>query len=257
MDILAEMIKGFKRLTLQSTINNYAYYNSDEDDAESDPKINQLVATHTSDVKKRKVTDNDTTNGNSQHLLSINRLIPKIIPVIIPKIDLLITDGVATSRETLHARQTITSKEIVTDVARSGAHVFQDPTVVNWNNTDGTIPRERNTSGSPPIFTTPVRIGGGPSVSPTRTGRQDIGSPSGTIGPVEVRNAQPLHTSINGIYDEHREPAPNFSKVIGCKLSEKSSVNVYSRCRTNFTRDAVHQKSKLHESGALVSPRIG
>ena len=53
-EILVEMIKVFKGLTLQSTINNSEYYNSDEDDAESDPKIDQLVATHTSDRKERK-----------------------------------------------------------------------------------------------------------------------------------------------------------------------------------------------------------
>ena len=33
LDILAETIKGFKGLTLQSTINNSAYYHSEEDDA--------------------------------------------------------------------------------------------------------------------------------------------------------------------------------------------------------------------------------
>ena len=36
-----------------------------ESDAEGDPKINILVATHTSDEKKRKVTDTYTTNVNS------------------------------------------------------------------------------------------------------------------------------------------------------------------------------------------------
>ena len=38
LDILEEMIKGFKVLTLQSTINDSEYYNSDKDDAESNPK---------------------------------------------------------------------------------------------------------------------------------------------------------------------------------------------------------------------------
>ena len=53
-EILAEMIKEFKVLTLQSTINDFSFYNSEEDDAESDPKTDQLVATHTSDRKKKK-----------------------------------------------------------------------------------------------------------------------------------------------------------------------------------------------------------
>ena len=65
MDILAETLKGFKILTIHSTINYSAYYDSNEDDVESDPKSDPLVATHTSDGKKRKVTYTDTTNGNS------------------------------------------------------------------------------------------------------------------------------------------------------------------------------------------------
>ena len=50
-DMLAEMLKV---LTLDSTIDTSAYYNSDEDDAEGDPKSDPLVATHTSEGKKEK-----------------------------------------------------------------------------------------------------------------------------------------------------------------------------------------------------------
>ena len=60
-DSLTETLKGFNRLTLQSTINNYADDHSNKNVAESDPKRDQLVATHTSDGKKRKITDTDTT----------------------------------------------------------------------------------------------------------------------------------------------------------------------------------------------------
>ena len=187
-------------MTLKSTINEYEYYNSDKDDAESDPKIDQLVATHNSDGKKRNVTDTNISNGNSPRLLLINQIIPEIIPVIILQIDLPIANGVAEIRGTLHARQKITSKEIVADAVRSGALVLRDTKVVNWKDTDRKIPRYGNTSGSPPRLTTPVRICGGTYVSPTKMGSQEIGSPSRTIGNEEVRNAQPLHTSINGIF---------------------------------------------------------
>ena len=44
-DILAETIKGFNRLTLQSTINYSADYHSEKNDAESD----KVVDNHTSD----------------------------------------------------------------------------------------------------------------------------------------------------------------------------------------------------------------
>ena len=86
-----------------------------------DPKIDSLVATRTSEVNERKITDIDTTNGNSPHKLILNRLIPKIIPGVISPIDQTITEDVAGIGETLDARQTVLSKEIVMDAARSGA----------------------------------------------------------------------------------------------------------------------------------------
>ena len=160
-------------MTIDSTIKDSAYYNSDEDDTESDPNTDLLVATHTIDGKKRKVTDTDTTNGNSPHKLLINWTTPVIILPIEPPI----TDGVTAVRGTLHARQMIASKEIVTDAALSGAHILRDPAAVNQKETDGMIPRDGNTVGTPPILNSPVQIGGGPSISPTRTGSQEISSP--------------------------------------------------------------------------------
>ena len=65
----AETLKG---LTLHSTINDSAYYNLDEDDAESDPKSDPLVDNHTSDGKKRKLPNSDTINRNSPRKLLIN-----------------------------------------------------------------------------------------------------------------------------------------------------------------------------------------
>ena len=49
LDVLSETIKVFNGLTLQSTINNSAYYNSDGNYAERYSKGDQLAATHTSD----------------------------------------------------------------------------------------------------------------------------------------------------------------------------------------------------------------
>ena len=72
-DILTETIKGFNRLTLQSTINDSADDHSNKNFAKSDPKSDPLVTTHTSDRKERKITDTDTTNGNSPHTLLTNR----------------------------------------------------------------------------------------------------------------------------------------------------------------------------------------
>ena len=118
------MIKGFKGLTLDSTINDSEYYHSEEDDAESDPNSDPKVATHTSDRKKRNITDTNTNNRKSLHKLLINWLLLDIIPVNTPLVDLTTTDGVAASVGNLHACCAIfLLKEIVADSVRSAAHV--------------------------------------------------------------------------------------------------------------------------------------
>ena len=66
---------------IQSTINDSAYNDSEESDAESDPNSNPKVANHTSGRKKIKVTDADTTNRNSPRKLLIIRIISDITPV--------------------------------------------------------------------------------------------------------------------------------------------------------------------------------
>ena len=47
--------------------------------------------------------------------------------MIIPPIDLWIVNGVVAGRGTTHVRQKPAPKVIVTDAARSGAHVLQTP----------------------------------------------------------------------------------------------------------------------------------
>ena len=89
-------------MTFQSTINNYEHYNSEEDVAGSDPKSDPLVDTHTSDRKEGKTTDTDTTKGNSPHKLLTNREIPEIIQGVIPPVNRMTADGVATSGRDLH-----------------------------------------------------------------------------------------------------------------------------------------------------------
>ena len=72
---LTETIKLFNILTLQSTI-NYSADDHLKNVAGRDPKSDPLVDTHSSDRKKRKITDTDTTKGNSPHKLLTNREIP-------------------------------------------------------------------------------------------------------------------------------------------------------------------------------------
>ena len=72
-NVMVETIKESNGLTIQSTIKDSVYYNSEGDDADSDPKSDSLVATHTSVTNEGKVTDADTTNGNYPHKLLTNR----------------------------------------------------------------------------------------------------------------------------------------------------------------------------------------
>ena len=68
-------------------------------------------------------------------------------------------------------------------------------------------------------------------------------SPRGSIVPQEVRYTQPLDTSINVIYAEHKDPAPTWSKLICCKFTNESSANVYMRVLMNFASDTVLSES--------------
>ena len=86
-DSMTEKLKGFTRLTLQSTIRVSVDSHSEKSDAESDPKSNQAVDNHTRDRKKRKFPATDTTKVNSPHKLLTNQNIPAIIPFIIPLVN--------------------------------------------------------------------------------------------------------------------------------------------------------------------------
>ena len=183
LNILAETIKGFKGLTLKSTINDSEYYNSEEDVAKSNPKSDPLVSTHTSGRNERRITDTDNNKGNSPHKLLTNREIPAIIQGVIPPFNQTTADGVATSGNVLHVVRLVLFKDIVTGATHSSAVVLKDRLVLNWKDTGRTIPVERNTSGIPPRTTTQVCNGTGHSVPPIRIGSQKIEGPRWYIIP--------------------------------------------------------------------------
>ena len=129
LDTLAETLNDLK-------INNTGYYNSDKNDGEGDPKSDPKVATHTSDRKKRKVTETDTNNRNYPQKILINRT----LLMITTPIDLWIMDGVGTCRGTTHARQMPTSKVVITDTACISAHIFWTPGDISRTFRDITTP---------------------------------------------------------------------------------------------------------------------
>ena len=102
-------------------------------------------------------------------------------------------------------------------------------------------------------MTYPVWICGITTGFSINTGNIDIISPRGSIGPQWIRDADPLDNSINGIYSEHKDLVPIFSKVIGCKFTNKSSANVNSHCWTNIRTDAYLTKNPNFVNLGLVS----
>ena len=106
---------------------NYA-----KDDPVSDPK----VATHTSDGKKRKVTDN--SNRDFQQTILSNRTLLIITITIDPHIG----NRVATSGTSLLKIATPQTTEVITDAARSNVQILWTPGHVIRTGRNGTTPGE-------------------------------------------------------------------------------------------------------------------
>ena len=103
-----------------------------------------MVDTHTSDRKKEKITDPDTTKGNYLHKLLTNIEIPEIIQRVIMPVNQITADGVATSGRGFYEVGAVLHNEIVTGAMRSSAGVLKDPLVENWRDKGKTIPVDRN-----------------------------------------------------------------------------------------------------------------
>ena len=127
-------------MTIQSKIND-----SDGDDIESDPSRNPKVDTY-------------TINVNYAQKLSNNRFIPKIVPGAIRPIDQLITEDVPVILVTLDAQQTVFSKEIFADTARSCTRIFRTPREVSQKGRDISMSRDINTAVATTRLTPPIRF---------------------------------------------------------------------------------------------------
>ena len=240
-------------MPLQSKINDSTDDNSNKNVAKSDPKSDPLVYTHTSDRKKQKSTDTDTTKQNSPHKLLKNREIPVIIQDVILPVNQTSAGGVTTSVRALHAVRAVFYKDIVTVATCSAAGVLKDTPVINWKDMGETIPVDRNTVGITPRTTTQVQTGIGPSVPPSIIGSQKVEDPRQSIIPQEVRNANPLNASINRILAKHRDPTPSWSKLISSKTFTNKSAGVYARGWMNFRSDTVLSESPNFMDFGLLS----
>ena len=228
--ILAETIKIFKGCTIQSTINNFVYYESDEqvdeindskeqvdartwlinDSAEQVDQINdsdkhvyalsdseKLVVARSKpkcDPSSNLKVATHTTNGKFKQKLLINPTIPFVIGPINP----LVTADVVGVKDMLSLRQTVLPKANVTDGARSCARIFRTAGKANRTERDGTTPRDVNSAEKNSRLISQSPSFNSIYVSPVRFGDQEVISPSNPSITKRGRNVNPFDAPING-----------------------------------------------------------
>ena len=109
-----------------------------------------------------------------------------------------ITKDAARIEETLQARQTIILKEIVMDVACSGACIFRTPGYISRTDRDSTMPRDGNTAVAASRSTSPVQICHSTTDYPIQNRNQDIINPIGPFSIQWINNTEKLKTSTDG-----------------------------------------------------------
>ena len=163
--ILAEMIKEFKGCTIQSTINDSEYYDSDErvdaiNDSEEQVDASNWLINYSKEqvdaindskelvdavINPKSGPSSDpkvgtyTINRNVTQKLLKSQFVPKIIPAAIRPVCQLVPEDPPGIRETLGVRQTVLPKEIVIDRAYSGARIFRTLREVSRTVRDGSI----------------------------------------------------------------------------------------------------------------------
>ena len=121
-------------------------------------------------------------------------------------IDPRIQDRVATCGGNPHALTTPTMKGVITDVARSSAHVLRIPGHVIRTVRYGTIPRDGEILVRSPQDNRPVLIGG-TTVSPACgiMGSLEILNKHESTGSLEIGDAQNVDYSIDGKLAKDRD----------------------------------------------------
>ena len=170
-------------------------------------------------------------------------MINRTLPIITTLIDPWIPDMVATCEGNTHKNTTPTTSTVITDVACSSVRVLWTPCEhIRRTDRDGTTPRDGN-------FYRPIKrpvLIGGNTVSPTRTGIQEIVSIHGSIGSGEIGDTQKFDTSIDGNLAQNGDSTTIFSKVIRRELSHDPSVT--STCAFGWTSRVMPSELKHHIS---------
>ena len=149
----------------------------------------------------------------------------------------------------------------------SSARFLRTPGHVSMTGKDSTTPHERDVIVRSPQDNGPVLIGG-IFVLPTmgNSGSQDIPKIRKSISTSVSRNAQKFDTSVDRNLADDGDSMAIFRKVLGHKISDSLSANIYSCCQLDFTSKAVGTKepyfvhldilavNALNEFGAFGAP---
>ena len=147
------------------------------------------------------------------------RLFPEIFQGAIGPINQIVTEDVTVIQYILGLCQMFLPKASVTDAAcsgaRSGAHIFRNPRKISRTGRDDSTSRDINTVVVTVRLNTPIPSSDITSISPVKTGTQEIISPRRSITAKKARKAEPLDLPINGFSAINEHSTPIFSKVIG------------------------------------------
>ena len=217
-DALEKTLKGL-------TINDAGYYESDSanaNDTKIDPASNPEIATQTSDIKKRKVTD--TRNRDFQQKLLSNRTLTIITATIDPRID----DMVATCGASPHKLATPQMTEVITDMSCSRAWILRTPRYVRWTDRDGNTPGKCDIAVRSPRDNSPVLIGGiGVYLASGHSGILKVLNKRPSTVSHRIRYTQKFDASVDRKLSNDGYYTSIFSKVIGLELSQSSSSDLY------------------------------
>ena len=252
MDTLVEALNKL-------TINDAVYYESDSANAK-DTKVNPTsdpnTATHTSDGKKRKVTE--TSNGYLQQKLLSNRTLPIITITIDPQT----YDRISTCSGTPHTIVTHLMKEFITDAARSSARVLWTPKHVIHTGRVSTTPGNTPHAVRSPQTNSPVLIGGiGVYPASGLSGSLQVFNKRQSAISDKIWDTQKLDTSVDIKFPNDWYSTSIFRKLIGREISHGSSADIYLRCWMDFASDVVQTEApyflELGLSAVNTSDEVG
>ena len=134
-------------------------------------------------------------------------------------------------------------KASVLDEARRGARIFRTPGKVSCTGRDDSKQQDVNPDVATARLNSPSPSSNSISISPARTGTQDISDPRRSIIARRVRKADPLDVPIHGFLDVNGNSTSIFSKVIGVETVPGESDDINLRGGMNFAINSVLSES--------------